>query len=764
MMNRIYKTNFIKRSLLVGMAVVTFFTSLAAPAKAAFADTYDDYYEDYDNSDMVLSDYKGIIKTIAGNIPWGTIAKMALEPMIKEMFNIEDETSKSLKEISSKIDALKLEMDINTQKQLEAMYDLSRLGAFNQDITKVKTMTENFYSDVEIILSDKETSEAEKAVLIGAMLDTTPTAAADYVTMVGVVTSFVNGDQVNANKESIFVSSYNVNCGTSMLGSEAAMKNVAYVQEVASILDYSYKFEALVLESKIILANIMANMTKEEKEALKKKFDGCIKESNLIAECSVKTKVDIWRKNAGIEVDGKPTGIKRQYQIALDQANPTSAVSKYNAMVKKNWCSYIKAKDYSHQQAKITMVPLRLVVGKDFNAENAGICILPLYDYREYENMVNDSWDRLRKNVSNCPLEPEELQKLLKYIDKETIFAPPEKEEWQHRLNYIGFPMREAYMYGDEDNHAENDYDESSSTERSLYQFRNPIFIIESRGWHATDLGGREGNEFIVTYLTPEGNTGAYRPLNVWHDVSKKPFDPIDPIKRDIPVDPAKYEDKSDHIYHQYLWFEQADSEWCSNEEADNACYMPEIEAINKELIEALRIDEVEEEEEDDIYAATDLTVVWNTRDGQMIPKEAVSVEIGYGVTLTATSSNNWKSEVVDLILYDETGDYAYNFVDDSLYGLIAELSDDFIVTTDVITEKDENGFDERHFIVYCDAIAEEDVPEYDDPVTFYDDDPEYDDPVIFYDDEPEYDDPVILYEDVPEYDVSETYGDGIYW
>ena len=755
MMNRIYKTNIIKRSLLVGMAAVTLLTSVAAPAKAAFADTYDDYYEDYDNSDMVLSDYKGIIKTIAGNIPWGTIAKMALEPMIKEMFNIEDETSKSLKEISSKIDALKLEMDINTQKQLEAMYDLSRLGAFNQDITKVKTMTENFYSDVEIILSDKETSEAEKAVLIGAMLDTTPTAATDYVTMVGVVTSFVNGDQVNANKESIFVSSYNVNCGTSMLGSEAAMKNVAYVQEVASILDYSYKFEALVLESKIILANIMANMTKEEKEALKKKFDGCTKESNLIAECSINTKVDIWRKNAGIEVDGKPTGIKRQYQIALDQANPTSAVSKYNAMVKKNWCSYIKAKDYSHQQAKITMVPLRLVVGKDFNAENAGICILPLYDYREYENMTTDSWDRLRKNIYNCPLEPEELQKLLKYIDKETIFAPPKKEEWQHRLNYIGFPMREAYMYGDEDNHAENDYDESSITEWIRYQFQNPIFItkVESKGWPAIGLGGREGNEFNVTYLTPEGNKGWYSPLNVYRYSSIMPS-PFGPTKRDIPEDPTKYIDKSDHTYHQYLWFEQADSEWCSNEEEDNACYMPEIEAINKELIEALRIDEVEEveeEEEDDIYAATDLTVVWNTRDGQMIPKEDVSVEIGYGVTLTATSSNNWKSEVVDLILYDETGDYAYNFVDDSLYGLIAELSDDFIVTTDVITEKDENGFDERHFIVYCDAIAEEDVPEYDDPV-------------IFYDDDPEYDGPVILYEDIPEYDAPETYGDGIYW
>ena len=50
MMNRIYKTNIIKRSLLVGMAAVTFFTSLAAPAKAAFADTYD-YYEEYDDSE-----------------------------------------------------------------------------------------------------------------------------------------------------------------------------------------------------------------------------------------------------------------------------------------------------------------------------------------------------------------------------------------------------------------------------------------------------------------------------------------------------------------------------------------------------------------------------------------------------------------------------------------------------------------------------------------------------------------------------------------
>ena len=314
------------------------------------------------------------------------------------------------------------------------------------------------------------------------------------------------------------------------------------------------------------------------------------------------------------------------------------------------------------------------------------------------------------------------------------------------------------------------------------------IFIT---GVEVSQAGDCTNHRLTFNYTNLTGKTELYNPVEVVLN-SQSVF-----IPKDMWVI-----DKSDYTYHRYLWFEKADSEAYSNDEEDNAYNMSEIEAIDSEIREALRIDEVEEEEEDDIYAATDLTVVWNTRDGQMIPKEDVSVEIGYGVTLTATSSNNWKSEVVDLILYDETGDYAYNFIDDSLYDLANELSDGFTVTTDVITEKDENGFDERHFIVYCDAIAEEDVPEYDDPVIyedvpeyddpvifeedipeyddpvifyddapeyddpviFYDDDPEYDDPVIFYDDEPEYDDPVILYEDVPEYDDSEADGDGIYW
>lgn len=746
MMNRICKTNIIKRSLLVGMAAVTFFTSLAAPAKAAFADTYDDYYEDYDESSMPESEVSSLIKMIAGKIPYGDMLKAALGPMLKEMLGTNDDTPEKLNEISRKIDALEVKMDENAQKQLEVMYKSSRLTQFNNDITTVRNMTANYYSNVKIILSNEKSSEAEKAALIGALLDTNEKTTTDYLTVVGTLTSFVNGDQINDNPESILVASYNANCASSMLGSEAAMRNAAYVQNVTTILDYSYKLEALVLDSRIILANILSNMTKEEKEELKKKFDGCTAELNLIAECGREEKVNIWKKNAGINAGGELTGVKRKYYLALDQDNPKSAVSKYNAMVKKNWCSFIKAKDYSGLRAKITMIPLRLAVGKDHNASKVGVKKLETYCYGGYKKLTENISNRLNDNIKNSPLTPQELTNLIKHINKDPIFARPKDSEWMLRLDYIGFNAKEAYKYADA-----NGEDEIGIAELTIYLIKNPIFITSAEAINRPCFAyrGIETNKLQVGYISPTGDTGYIYPINFYHDIER-----------------MKLSDHSNGIYYQYLWFEKADSEVYSNEEADNACYMPEIEAINKELIEALRIDEVEEEEEveeDDIYAATDLTVVWNTRDGQMIPKEDVSVEIGYGVTLTATSSNNWKSEVVDLILYDETGDYAYNFVDDSLYGLISELSDDFIVTTDVITEKGENGFDERHFIVYCDAIAEEDVPEYDDPVIFEEDDPEYDDPVI-YEDEPEYDGPIILYEDIPEYDVSETYGDGIYW
>ena len=63
-----------------------------------------------------------------------------------------------------------------------------------------------------------------------------------------------------------------------------------------------------------------------------------------------------------------------------------------------------------------------------------------------------------------------------------------------------------------------------------------------------------------------------------------------------------------------------------SNDVEDNAYNMSEIEAIDSEIREALRIDEVEEEEEDDIYAATDLTVVFQS---MMIQKQMEMAFIG---------------------------------------------------------------------------------------------------------------------------------------
>ena len=714
MMNRIYKTNFIKRSLLVGMAAVTLFTSVAAPAKAVLADTYDTNM-DYDELNEVDPKTASLIIKAAGKIPYAGSLVGALEPMFNELLGTGDDTPAKLQEISSKMDKLELKMDESATKQLAAMYKSSRLTQFDHDITTVRNMTASYYRNIATYLSNPKTSEAEKALLIGAMLDTNTTSTVDYLSVVETLTSFVNGDQINDNPESICVASYNAYCASSVLGSEAAMKNASYVKEVVSILDYAYRFEALVLESKIILADNLSKMTEEEKKEIKKKYEGIPAESKLIAECGIEDKVTIWKRNAGIiDEKGEVTGVKRKYYLVIDTDNPNSAVSKYNKMVEKNWCSFIRATDYSDLRAKITMVPIKLAIGKDYNAKNVGIKKLENYNYNDYENMTKGVSNRLNSNVKNSALTPDEIYKLIEHVNKESILCPPKSFNWQYNLDYLGFDAGKAYRYVGAD--GEENYDEGVS-EWIIYQMRQPIFVTGATEYNNFYPGQRgcgivEKNSLTINYVSAWGEKQSYKPI----DIARY-------------LDRGKLDDKCDTTYHQYLWFEKADSEAYSNDEEDNAYNMSEIEAIDSEIRESLRIDEVEEEEEDDIYAATDLTVVWNTRDGQMIPKEAVSIEIGYGVTLTATSSNNWKSEVVDLILYDETGDYAYNFVDDSLYGLISELSDDFIVTTDVITEKDENGFDERHFIVYCDAIAEEDVPEYDDPV-IYEDEPEYDAPL----------------------------------
>ena len=755
MMNRIYKTNIIKRSLLVGMAAVTLLTSAVTPAKTVLADTYDTNI-DYEDPNFLDPATISMIKTVAGVIQFVYELSGKIDPMIKTLMGIEegdsDVTAEKLQEISDKIDNLELKMDEHAEKQLAAMYKSSRLTQFDHDITTVRNMTANYYDNIAMYASNPNTSDVEKAILIGAMLDANTSSTADYLSVVETLASFVNGDQINDNPESILVASYNANCASSMLGCEAAMRNAAYVNNVVTILDYAYKLEALVLDSKIILADNISKMTDEEKKELKKKYEGMPAETKLIAECGVEDKVNVWKKNVGIrDAKGNATGIKRKYELILDSNNPNSAVSKYNRMIQKNWYSYIKARDYSNLRAKITMVPIQIAVGKDIDAKGTGIVACKDFgnfegDYDEY-NHRRMMWyveKKINSNIKDSGLTSEEIHKILEHIANDPIFETGEEIRYMpiiSRLDNLGFSIKEACQYKSSD-------EENSVSEITDYILLNPIFIT---GVEVSQAGDCTNHRLTFNYTNLTGKTESYNPVEVGlnrHSVF---------IPKDMWVI-----DKSDYTYHRYLWFEKADSEAYSNDEEDNAYNMSEIEAIDSEIREALRIDEVEEEEEDDIYAATDLTVVWNTRDGQMIPKEAVSVEIGYGVTLTATSSNNWKSEVVDLILYDETGDYAYNFVDDSLYGLIAELSDDFIVTKDVITEKDENGFDERHFIVYCDAIAEEDVPEYDDPV-IYEDVPEYDDPVI-YEDIPEYDEPIILYEDVPEYDAPETYGDGIYW
>lgn len=116
-------------------------------------------------------------------------------------------------------------------------------------------------------------------------------------------------------------------------------------------------------------------------------------------------------------------------------------------------------------------------------------------------------------------------------------------------------------------------------------------------------------------------------------------------------------------------------------------------------------------EAEYNLYAATDLTVVWNLAEDVEIPYEyrtGTPITLNPGTRLYANikdeeDENVWYSEPVQLRLF-ETGtcEYKYSLGIESLKKQLNDYG--FDVTEDRIMDVDENGYPLQHFVIFCDA------------------------------------------------------------
>lgn len=115
-----------------------------------------------------------------------------------------------------------------------------------------------------------------------------------------------------------------------------------------------------------------------------------------------------------------------------------------------------------------------------------------------------------------------------------------------------------------------------------------------------------------------------------------------------------------------------------------------------------------------DLVAATDLTVVWNLHDGESVPTEyenGITIGLTNGEELTAVWSNDamiWTSTAKMLpLFYPDSTSYKYQ-LDGACLDDIRFKYDDFLISTDTIISIDDEGYPERHFVVYIDSVADE--------------------------------------------------------
>ena len=350
MKKNIYVTGKIKRAILAAMAMVTLFTSVAAPATKVFADEQPEVIEVQGMNEDIT---KGLIHASVGKIPViGSFAQVFTDAIFGEIFGGKSD----MDELKARFDHMELLIKGEAQAILKTLYD-NKFDDFNKDMTNLRGMTKDYLDDIETYMNNPDLNDVDKAIAIGCLFENRSSNLNDYSNIIETSCQYVAGTPVVLkDHESIYVKAYKSCCDKekekSALGGEAAAKAAGYVNEVNTILDSAQKVEAMVLNAKMELAQRISEMDESQLQALKAEYSDRSKQLALISEAAdpKHTALDTWQKTA--------KKIKDENYLLFDFENPNSVVSRYNKMVDGYRFCYILKSDYSTRPATITYIPL----------------------------------------------------------------------------------------------------------------------------------------------------------------------------------------------------------------------------------------------------------------------------------------------------------------------------------------------------------------------------------------------------------------------
>ena len=152
MTNKIYTNGKIKRAILAAMAMVTLFTSVAAPASKVFADEQPEVIEVQGMKEDIA---KGLIHESVGKIPVvGSFAQVFTDAIFGEIFG----GNSDMEELKARFDHMELLLKGEAQSILKTLYD-NKFDDFNKDMTNLRGMTKDYLDDIETYMNNPDLND-----------------------------------------------------------------------------------------------------------------------------------------------------------------------------------------------------------------------------------------------------------------------------------------------------------------------------------------------------------------------------------------------------------------------------------------------------------------------------------------------------------------------------------------------------------------------------------------------------------------------------
>ena len=376
----------------------------AFPAKASALD-----------SDMVKTAGKALIQKGIEKIPYvGSIASTLLGPTLNKLFGISEtneleEIEKKLDQIDKKLDDIQADLsnigksitelsgklDSSTQAIMNSVYQAKfgmSLETFNTKLTSVAQITEQMYSEMDILYEDtisgeEVTSELYKTLRTAEMIKSfSSTTADEYVNMVLTLSKYLDGSQTASSGRGLFESAFLASCSNSVLGGEAATLVAPYINEVTGTLSAAYKLLIIVDTCKLYVAEHYSEITAAAKEG-SDTYDEAI--ANLVEyglQSNYKDSLNkrLW-KDLVSDSDKSFITLHNYYFGETD-----SCAARYNDMVIKHWFDYIQSCKFTNNDVQVAFFPLE----RELN-ESSSSYSLPLSGVNDYtaENRIRGFLD-----------------------------------------------------------------------------------------------------------------------------------------------------------------------------------------------------------------------------------------------------------------------------------------------------------------------------------------------------------------------------------